>query len=284
VGGLTLAATAPVATRALVPTGALQAFLVSRGADIRLGLSHEAPPVPARADLLFQSGGVWSVHRHDGGLLYSFRSRAASPPVYKAVAIDAELTRGTLYFPRHRGGPHSALDFPLDELLFQHRLAREGALEVHACGVVHRGRTLVFCGVSGSGKSTTARLWTEHEPAATTLSDDRLVLRRRGTRYWAYGTPWHGDGGFASPRSRPIAAIFFLSHARRSEVRRLGTGEAAARLFARSFPPPWDEAVVARCLETADGIVGRVPCFDLRFRPDASAIAAVKAATSEASG
>jgi len=271
---------APRATACLEPPPAFAPFLAARGADIRLRLTEERAPRPSPADGLFYSGGVWRVHRWRGGYLYTFRTSVLSPPVYKAVAIDRALRRGTLHFPRPRRGrrPPYALAFPLDELLFQHRLAREGGFEVHACGVVVGGRAVLFCGRSGAGKSTTARLWRRHRPGTLVLSDDRIVVRAGAGGYRAWGTPWHGDGGFASPEARPLGAVFFLRHGRADRVSRLSVPDAASRLFARTFPPPWDARAVGRVLETCARIAGRTPCYELRFRPRAAAVAAVLAA------
>ena len=276
VAGLTLAAFGPRATRVLEPVASYRAFLASRGADIRLDLSDEPIPTP-RGEPLFESGGVWRVHRHGRGLLYSFR--APKVGTYKAVSIDRGIRRGILHFPRTPDAPRYALDFPLDELLFQHRWAGTGRLEVHSCGVVERGRTLLFCGQSGAGKSTTAGLWHRHRPQAHTLSDDRVVLHP-GRVVRAFGTPWHGDGGFASPRSAPLAALFFLVHARRTTLRPLAPAEAAGRLFTRTFPPMWDRRAVTATLDACARVATRVPAYELRFRPDASAVEAVLEAMS----
>jgi hypothetical protein len=221
---------------------------------------------------------VWRVSHHRDGLLYEFRAPGLRPPVYKAVAIDRELREGRLHFPTVRGGPPWALDYPLDELLFQHRLVQDGALEVHACGVVWRQRALVLCGASGAGKSTTARLWRRHTRGTQILSDDRIVLRPLGRGGRAWGTPWHGEAGFASPDSRPLSALFFLRHGRATRAVPLSPGEATARLLARSFPPPWDAAAMARALESCAAITAVVPAYELAFRPDRSAIDVVREA------
>lgn len=277
VARLTLALRSRTPTPVIALPEALRPFTCARGGDIRLELSRGPIPEPRAADLLFDSGAVWRVHRLGRGLLYSFRTPALRPPVYKAMAIDAALTQGLLHYPSPERGhpPRYALDFPLDELVFQHRLAREGALEVHACGLVLEGGTLLFCGQSGAGKSTMARLWRRHRPGVRILSDDRIVLRGRRGRTWAYGTPWHGEGGFASPAGRPLRAVFFLRHARHNRIETLAPAQAAARLFARSFPPPWDPAAVGRVLGTCARVAESVPCFSLGFRPDRTAVEAV---------
>jgi hypothetical protein len=275
VGGLVLAVEAERPTPALDPPPSLRPFLAARGGDIRLRY-REAAPGAARGERLFDSSGVWQVEAASRGLVYRFRIPNRRPPVYKTVAIDNELRRGVLSFDRRPEGPHYALDYPLDELLFQHRLAREGALEVHGCGVVWAGRTLLFCGQSGAGKSTTARLWRRHAPGARLLSDDRVVLRPGPRGVHAFGTPWHGDGGFASPASAPLGALFFLRHERTTRLARLPVAEAAARLFARSFPPPWDRAGMARVLAACAHTAARVPAFELRFRPRREAVDLVR--------
>lgn len=278
VAGLTLAARGP--GRALSLPGPLRPFACARGQDIRLELSREPVPQPPRGDLLFESGAVWRVHRWRGGFLYSFRTPRLDPPVYKAVAIDRALARGTLYYPPPRRGrpPLHALDFPLDELLFQHRLAREGGMEVHACGVVVDGRAVLFCGRSGAGKTTMARIWRRSRPRDLILSDDRVILRERWGRLLAYGTPWHGEGGFASPQGRPLGAVFFLRHGRGSRLIPLPASLGASRLFARSFPPPWDAMAVGNVLSTCARAVRLAVFSELSFRPDRSAIAPVLAA------
>jgi hypothetical protein len=276
VGGLVLAVEADRPTRALDPPASVRPFLASRGGDIRLRYTEEPPPLPGRAETLFDSGGVWRVERVRDGLLYSFRVANRRPPLYKVVSIDEGLREGRLHFDPSPWGPHYALDYPLDELLLQHRLAREGGVEVHGCGVVWRGRALLFCGRSGAGKSTTARLWKRHARGARLLSDDRVVLRpgRRGVT--AHGTPWHGDGGFASPAKAPLGALFFLRRGRATRLKALSPAEAAARLFARSFPPPWDVEGVEGALDACADAAAAVPAFDLAFRPDRSAVDAVR--------
>ncbi len=256
---------------------ALRPFAVAGGGDIRLELTDEAPPAP-RGPLLFDSGAVWRVHRHRRGLLYTFRTPALEPALYKAVAVDAGLRRGTVYFPRPRRGraPRHVLDFPLDELLFQHRLARSGAFEVHACGVEWKRGAVLFCGRSGAGKSTTARLWRRARAGARILSDDRVAVVLRRGRPWAFGTPWHGEGGYASPAGVPLRAVFFLEHASRTRTLPLAPAAAAARLFARTFPPPWDARAVARVLAACARVAQSVPCHVLRFRPEPGAVRFVR--------
>jgi hypothetical protein len=276
VGGVTLSVRAPRHTPALALAPRYAPFVPSRGGDIALTLEPGPPPSFAPGDLLFDSGGTWRVYRRGRGLLYVFRPPMGDGPPARAVAIDGLRRRGTLYLPdspasRSRG---FALSYPLDELLFQHHIARGGGLVVHACGVVVDGRAVLLCGRSGAGKTTLARLFRRHCPRAQVLSDDRIVLRRRGTAWHAFGTPWHGSGQFAAPASARLGAVVFLEQGKSTRLRPLPTAQVAVRLFTQSFPPVWEAEGTARALETGAFVAAAVPGHVLRFRPDRSAVRA----------
>jgi len=276
VAGLVLAARAPRPCRALLIPGPLSRFAARHGEDIRLDVTDA--PAPAAGPLLFESGGLWRVHGHGTRLLYLFHEPLPGAPLERALHIDSGLRRGVLHLPKQnwRAPAGFALGYPLDELLFQHRFAREKALELHACGLVVGGRAVLLCGSSGAGKTTSARLWMRRRPRTSVLSDDRIVVRPEGRGFRAHGTPWHGSGRYASRASRPLAAVFFIRHAQASGAVRLDRAAAAGELFARAFPPPWDRRGIAATLHTCDRLASRVACFSLGFRPDASAVSAVE--------
>ena len=273
-GGVTLAVRAARPTPALALAERYQPFVPTRGADIALSLEPSPPPPVDPKQLLFDSGGTWRVYQKGRGLLYVFRPPLGEGPPARAVAIDALRRRGTLYLPASAASRRAgfALSYPLDELLFQHHLARAGGLVVHACGVALDGRALLFCGRSGAGKTTIARLFRRHRRESPVLSDDRIVLRRRGAGWRAFGTPWHGSGRFASPGSCRLAAVVFLEQGKTTRLGPLPVVQVAARLFAQSFPPVWEDAGTACALETAATVAQEVPGYLLRFRPDRSAV------------
>ena len=275
IGGATILLRAVRPTSLLHPPPALAPFLARRGADLVVDLEPGTGPEPEGAPL-FASGGLWSVWRHGRGLLYEVREPVPGAAPRARLAADPRRTRARLWLP---GGPapgqHFALEFPLDEILFQHHLCHAGAVEVHAAAVEWEGQVLLFCGSSGAGKTTTARLWRRRRPAPAVLSDDRVVVRLLGGRAWAFGTPWHGSGRYASPAGRPLAGLFFLEQAPASEARVIGVAPAAAALAAHAFTPAWERPAVAAALATCARVAARVPAAHLRFRPDRSAVEAV---------
>jgi hypothetical protein len=227
---------------------------------------------------IFDSGGLWSVFREDGGHRFFFTTSAMGISPYKSAWLDDEFGTGRVelfrpYFEARRAV--YPLEYPLDELVMIHRLARGEGLEIHGLGVVDgSGRGHLFVGHSGAGKSTLARLW-QREPRALVLSDDRIILRERGGRIWMHGTPWHGDAGIASPEAAPLWGAYLIEHGTRPELRPLSKGRAAAEFLARSFVPHYS----AEAMDFTLGFLARVtrdtPCFVFRFFPDHSAVEAV---------
>ena len=279
VAGRTLVLRSERPLPALDPPPGYAPFLGGRGDDIVLDVVRG--PAPAlRADRhLFASGGTWDVYGDGrGGLLYSFRTRGPRVAPERILHVDRAVRRGTLSITdaASAGSPGYALAYPLDDLLFQHHLAHRGEIVLHGAGLVVDGRAVVLAGTSGAGKTTSVRLWRRYHRAARVLSDDRVVLRRRGGRWWVYGTPWHGEGRFQSPEGAPLHALVLLRQSAESAVTRVGAAAACLRLCGLTFPPRWDRRAVERVLAAVADVAGAVPVWELRFRPDRSAVAAVR--------
>ena len=132
----------------------------------------------------------------------------------------------------------------------------------------------LLLGHSGAGKSTTARLW-QMQRNPEILSDDRIILRFDRNELWMYGTPWHGEGCFASPLKTRVNQIFVLQHGKRNEFMELPPSRAVGELFARSFPPFHSAMGLQNTVELLERVVSAVPCYDFQFVPDSSAVDAV---------
>lgn len=227
----------------------------------------------------FQSGSLWTLYRAASDFIFDFCSSVVSEHPYKRLRIDdafqsARLTLSREALAAYR--PISPLEYPIDELLITNYLAQHGlGVEVHGCGLVdsESGGHLLL-GHSGAGKSTTTQLW-QSTRNPEILSDDRIILRLQNGGLWMYGTPWHGEGRFASPGRARINKILVLQHGDRNQFVDLSRSQAAAELFARCFPPFHSRVGLQGVVEFLDRVVNTVPCSEFRFVPDLSAVEAV---------
>jgi len=279
IGGISLGLTAESPDLDLVSDVSLQNFLVdSPHCDMEFSVFWRDELEGIAGDLLFDSEGLWQLFSDSENYRFQFKADHLGKQPYKQVYAARDFMRGRIelrrpYFPPGRAV--NALEYPLDELLWIHRLARGEGVEVHACGVVTPdGCGLLLAGHSGAGKSTSARLWARL-PGARVLSDDRIILRRENGRVRMYGTPWHGDAGVAEAAACPLNSILVLAQADSNTLRRLSPAVASAELFARSFVPHHSPDGISFVLGFFERLTREIPCFEFGFVPDFTAVEAL---------
>lgn len=279
IGGISLGVTSTADGPLLVADEQLREFLVSdETCDLEFEVGFAGGLDSAPGELVFDSGGLWKLFRNSEGYCFRFTSEFIGPLPYKQATVAADFKTGRIELSREyfaADQPVNPLEYPLDELLWIHRLAMGQGVEVHGCGVIAPdGRGMLLTGHSGTGKSTSARLWSKHL-ASRVLSDDRIILRQENGRIQMYGTPWHGDAGIAEAAHSPLDAIFVLQHGKANELRPLGVAESTAELFARSFVPHHSPDGLSAVLKFFQAVTASVPSFGFSFVPDFTAVEAV---------
>ena len=264
--------------------------------DVELRLQWVDALDRPQGDEMFDSGSVWKLYEDGGALLFDFESVALGFTPYKRLCIDRAFRRGLILLNRQCFADPAAcnpLEYPLDELVVMHRLGRERGVEVHAAGMRDAEvNGYLFLGHSGAGKSTTTRLWNQQHNV-TVLSDDRIILRLErgfcldsvqasdgvtatGVTATMYGTPWHGEAAFAAPENARVERLFILEHAPENKITPLTGSQAVGEVMARSFLPFYDAAALENTMSFLQEMVAAIPCYRLEFRPDSSAVEAVR--------
>jgi hypothetical protein len=161
-----------------------------------------------------------------------------------------------------------ANEYSLDSflrILYSLALVEARALVVHAASLVRHRHAHLFCGRSGSGKTTVARL----SPDATLLSDELSIVRVSDGRAHCYGTPFWGELARAGDdRAAPLAGIHFLHHGPRHASSVVTPRQAIERLLPNVLFFARDPELTARVLAIAADLVDAAPCSDLSFRLD----------------
>ncbi len=217
-------------------------------AHVDLAWVGDAPrPLPA-ADLLpAADGDAWRLDAAGMAARIGRDARAAT------VTFDA-------------AAPAAALEYFL-RVLVALLADREGGLLLHAAALRVAGRVHLFTGPSGSGKSTVAAL----SPAAVTLNDDLVLLRRTGGRWIAHGTPfWNAEtldrGGQTA--SGPVAGIYRLVQDRDVYLEPLSRAAATAELAANCPVVNGDPAALPGLMVRCRDLAGAVPVARLHFSRD----------------
>ncbi|HMF58563.1 MAG TPA: hypothetical protein VK619_19615 [Pyrinomonadaceae bacterium] len=232
-------------------------------------------------EMLFDSGSVWRLYAlADGGCEFRLAAPFSDWRPYKLARFNKDWTRGEIICGREyfeEGKSVYPLEYPLDEVVISNMLAAGRGIEIHGCGLSDgEGNGYLFAGQSGAGKSTMAGLWRDVD-GVRILSDERVIIRRGADgQFHMHGTPWHGDAGISSADRAPLSRIFFLGRGSRNEFLPQSKSEAAARLFACSFPPFYSPSGINFTLQFLDELTAQVDCEELRFVPDDSAVEFVR--------
>jgi hypothetical protein len=245
--------------------------------DIDLSVSWGIPALAPHAIARFDSGATWKLFTTDQQYIFQFQTPFFGRLPYKEARVSADFSRGEIYlrpeaFP---GRPVDPFEYPLDELLMVHLLARGLGIELHGCGLIADGEGILFLGHSGAGKSTIGELW-QQTGQARILSDDRIIIRQLEGRLWMYGTPWHGEKRYSLNERAPLTQIYFLRHGPAHQLVELPPAQRVAMMVARSFLPLHSTAGVQFSLDLCQELVRSIPCQELYFRPEASVISFLK--------
>ena len=251
-------------------------FVVDEPRQVDLDIAVRFDDIaPFEGRPVFDSGSVWSLYREGDWWRIECRSVAFGEGPYKIARFDERFTRGEIVI--RRGVDVAPLDYPLDEVLIANLLGRGRGVELHSCGVIDRdGRGHLFVGVSGAGKTTTARLW--ETEASGIVSDDRVIVREHDGAMWMFGTPWHGEAELSMQGGAPLAGVYLLVQAEANELRRISEAEAVARLFGCAFPLFHDPEALGFTLSFLGRLFHSVPVRELRFLRDGSVVQLVREA------
>ena len=247
-------------------------FVAPSSTGISLRLNRGIPDTQD-GQKVFDCPPIWTLHRHNDTSVIKIFDHL--PGIRRTLILPRQSEIADLYFADESNHFVDPFFGPTMELLMVKYLAEGRGAVIHGCGVAWKESGILFVGESGAGKSTLASLW-DQDNGAEVLSDDRTIVRKRGDEYWIYGTPWHGEAAFSSPRRVPLQCIFFLRHGRENFVKDLKGKDPVSQLLTCSFPPLWDSRGMDFILELFTHLAAQVTCHELSFTPERSVLDFVK--------
>ncbi len=144
------------------------------------------------------------------------------------------------------------------------RLPREfGAFLVHSAVIEYEGEAYAFAAASGTGKSTHISLWKKHfGDGVRVINGDKPIMRFKGDKLFAYGTPWCGKERYGENSSAPLKAFCFLERAETNSIRRATSSEAVSRMLSQILTPETLEELDA-LFPLLDRALSETPCYIL---------------------
>jgi len=245
-------------------------FIVQSDPEIILNIHCGIFPEIAKQEIIFETNVGWRMGRIDGKFTISFPSSKN----HQLGIFAQDFSTGDIYVANCNDNPTKfvfPLAYPMGELFIMNVLGKGMGVMVHAAGVAYQGKGYLFLGRSGAGKTTIANLW-QQQPGALVLNDDKVIIRIEKDGYRIYGTPWHGEGGLASPHNVPLKHVFLLEQAKSNHLSTLSTTESILKLINTSFLPLWDKDKTGFTLSFFNDLIQNVSTHELGFLPDSSII------------
>jgi len=234
--------------------------------EVYVGVRVGATSVPRSDAIVYSCEGVsFEIGRAGQDWVVAVHGRE---PFERVAHFDDSFREGEVVIsPRAlsfgASGPEHPLQNPLADLIVMHRVIRSGGLVLRGSALIRNGSALVFLGAGGppvdpppprSGAKLASRL----------LARDQVVLRSQEHGIRVYGTPWRTGAGVGAPISAGLEALYVMksSHTRIS-ARQLEPERALSELLGHAFAPVHDAGIAERQLETARGVVERIPLLML---------------------
>jgi hypothetical protein len=144
----------------------------------------------------------------------------------------------------------------------------QNKLLFHGAGVIDAKRAWIFFGPSGAGKTTAAKA----SAPRPILHDDLLLFAPEESGWQAHATPFLSSGGLRpeKPISAPLAGLCHLIQAKQVAAERLSPASTVARLLKCVPVVTTSPRLAGQAMDLCYRLAKSVPCFDLRFLPDAS--------------
>ena len=226
--------------------------------------AEDRHPAAARFQSTYAAGS-WSLGTVDGRTGYRFHADQNRP--YLWAEPDAGFRVVEVWQEPDGRRQMPPLLHPVDRVLFMGVLAHRNAFIVHSCGWSCHGKSVLFPGVSGAGKTTLCRQLMAAGQGRI-LSDDRVVLREGPEGFRACGTPWPGDAKQARNESAPLAALGFIEQAPEHRLTPIPPAEALRRLMEAASIPWYSSDLRDLVLPLVERLVSTVPAYRVGFRPD----------------
>lgn len=226
-----------------------------------------------------QPGSHWQF-QVEGGQFVLTRRAVDGVPLWRILAPLSFDSASVSWHPQRFSAVYGdfvkSWTFGFGLALLVLRLRACGGVVFHGSTAVLDGRGIICTGVSGTGKSTIARLL--HAAGAAVLSDERPVVRQwpmpvcdaqlaATADFRVYGSPWPSSAGFALNAWAPLRRIYFLEHGDTNRLTPLTPREAFNRIIQVATIPWQDATLFDPCLKTIETLLRLVPCAVLSFRP-----------------
>ena len=115
---------------------------------------------------------------------------------------------------------------------------------MHASSIAYEDKAMLFLALSGTGKSTHARMWQEvYGDKVSYVNDDKPLLCKIDGKWMVCGTPWNGKHRRGENKILPLQAICLIKRNETNFTREITSNEILAKFFNQIIIPREKDAL-----------------------------------------
>lgn len=216
----------------------------------------------------------WAIYKKGDFWIYlGISAIPGNRSIRQVLVIKGDYTSACIYNSTQiqdehflKGNSHSLTLTPTDQIILAPALADREGFYLHSCGVIFKGKGLVFVGHSDAGKSTIANMLKDK---AELLCDERIIIKKYAEGFRIHGTWCHGDVPEVSPNSAPLKAIMLLNKSNRNSLELINNRNQINKMLLAYLIRPlvtakwWDKMLIL-----TEKITNEIPCYSLYFDKD----------------
>lgn len=163
--------------------------------------------------------------------------------------------------------------YPIVNITLSRMLLNVNGFLVHSSVVDDGGKGYLFTAVSGTGKSTMARLW-ESCGAAVINDDMNAITPSASGDYIAHSIPM--PHYVRTPRRAKLSAIFIISQSKENFITPITGAEKVMSLIVNTITQNIDPHTATTHLQNVAAACAKLPVFSLGFRPDTDVVKLIR--------
>lgn len=180
------------------------------------------------------------------------------------VEIDISKQQLAQYSEKYPHMNRDNAEYMLSGSVFYGKLYRYyNGFMLHASAIELDGEGYLFSANSGTGKSTHTQLWAKaFGERVQYINDDKPALRKTGSGWYVYGTPWSGKTALNNNISVPLKAIAFLHRSAENEIAPMLSKESIPAFLEQTIRPKTAQGF-EKVLSLLGDLLENVPVYSL---------------------
>lgn len=145
---------------------------------------------------------------------------------------------------------------------YMYRLVLSGDFMIHSAAAVYQNNGILFCGLSGAGKSTQANLWKHYLQCDIINYDKPCVIFEEG-QVFVHGSPWSGKEKLLLNEYAPLKAIIYVNQAKENRVNKLSPAKAFSNIYLHNYVYPLTKEIETAYINAINNVLKSIAVYEL---------------------